>query len=284
MTADQGREPLLKFRAVSGVRWGSLTHGARAVVHLFATLAFARLLAPSDFGLVGMAMVAVGFVTLFKDLGTGAALIQKPRLDEETLSSVFWANILLGCLGAAALVLLAPGVAAFYAEPRLTPILRVLALSLVFSGPGVVPMSLIQKELRFPLLARTEMIALSGGAAAGVAAALAGAGVWSLVLHTLAVELLTSLLALRVSGFRPRAVLRMGSLRPLAGFSLNLSGGQFLGWLVRNVDQLLIGRFLGATQLGYYTLAVRLVLQPLRGALGVLGRVMFPVLSRIQDD
>ncbi len=283
---QQGPEivPVLKHAAASGVKWTSLAHAARMGLHLLTTSVFALLLTPADFGLLGMAMVVVGFVTVFKDLGTGAAVVQSREADEETLSTLFWANCAFGLLAGAALVLLAPAVGGFFREPRLIPILQVLALSLPLSGPGIVSLALLQRDLRFNVLARVEIAAVVGGSAVGLCALFLGAGLWSLVLMTVTVALLSSGLAFLSGGFRPRAVFRPRKLRDVAGFSLNLTGFQVFHWLTRNVDHLLIGRFLGATQLGYYALAYRLVLYPLQSVSGVVGRVMFPLLSRIKDD
>ncbi|MFQ5843765.1 MAG: MOP flippase family protein [Planctomycetota bacterium] len=274
----------LKYAAAAGVKWTSLAYLARTGIHLLTTSVFAWLLAPADFGLVGMAMVVVGFTTLCKDLGTGAAVVQRKEIDDETLSSIFWANTALGVAGCGLLFALAGPIAGFFREPRLTPVLEVLALTLLFSGPGVVHLAVLQRRLRFAVLARIEIAALVVGSGAGLAAAFSGQGVWSLVLMTVTVSLFTSGFALLASPFRPHPVCRPGHLRSVARFSLNLTGFQVFSWLTRNVDHLLIGRFLGATRLGYYALAYRLVLYPLQGAARVVGRVMFPLLSSIQDD
>ena len=274
----------LKGIAVPGVRWTGLAQVARLSLQFLTTLLFAWLLDPADFGLVGMAAVVVGFVALFKDLGTGAALVQGDEPDADVLSTVFWANVGIGLLAGGLLFAGGPWLAELYREPRLTGVVRVLAIALPLSGPAVVPLSLLQRHLRFATIARVETTAHAAGAVAGVASALVGAGLWSLVIHALVVAGLQSALALLACGGVPTGFFRPRLLRGVASYGAGLTGFQVTHWLTRNVDQLLLGRVFGATALGYYVLACRLVLQPLQAATGVVARVMFPLYSRIQDD
>ena len=107
---------------------------------------------------------------------------------------------------------------------------------------------------------------------------------WALVVQTLVLTATQSTLVLFAGGFRPALRFRLLDLRDIAGYSLNLAGFNVVNWCIRNLDHLLIGVFLGATALGYYALAYRLLLYPLQGVAGVLSRVVFPIYARIQDD
>jgi PST family polysaccharide transporter len=274
----------LKGIAVTGMRWTGLAQVARLSLQFLTTLVFAWLLEPADFGLVGMAAVVVGFVTLFKDLGTGAALVQGDEPGPDVLSTVFWANVGIGLLAGGLLYAGGPWLADLYREPRLTGVVRVLALALPLSGPAVVPLSLLQRRLRFATIARVETTAQAAGAVAGVATAVLGAGMWSLVIHALVIAGLQSALALSACGGVAAGVFRPRLLRGVARYGAGLTGFQVTHWLTRNVDQLLLGRVFGATALGYYVLACRLVLIPLQAATSVVARVLFPLYSRIQDD
>jgi PST family polysaccharide transporter len=282
--AGEPGEGGLKPAAVSGVRWTSLAQFARFGLQLASTLVLAALLPPDAFGLVGMAAVVIGFVALFRDLGTGAAVIQQRDLDEATRSTVFWVNVVLGLVAGAALFAAATPVALFYGEPRLVAVMRALAFALPIAGPGVVPLAILQRELAFRRIARVEVSANLIGVGTGIAAALAGAGVWSLVLQALVTTAVQSGMGLLLAPFQPRLAIRTDRLREVLGYGAGLTGFQVTHWLTRNVDQLLIGRVAGATALGYYALAIRLVFQPLLAASGVVGRVVFPLYARIQDD
>ena len=274
----------LKGIAVTGMRWTGLAQVARLLLQFLTTLLFAWLLEPADFGLVGMAAVVVGFVALFKDLGTGAALVQGDEPGAEVISTVFWANVGIGLLAGGLLYACGPWLAELYREPRLTGVVRTLALALPLSGPAVVPLSLLQRQLRFSTIARVETSAQVAGAVTGVAAALLGAGMWSLVIHGLVTAGVQSTLALLACGGVSARVFRPRLLRGIASYGAGLTGFQVTHWLTRNVDQMLLGRVFGATALGYYVLAIRLVLQPLHAATSVVARVMFPLYSRIQND
>ena len=244
----------------------------------------ARLLAPSDFGLLGMATLVIGFVNLFKDLGTSSAVIQSRDASEDLLSSVFWANVGFGALASLVLLATSSWIAAFYHQPRLTAILRVLALNFVISGLSILQQALFERKLQFKILARVEMTGVMVGAMVGVGSAFAGAGVWALVAQSISSTASISLLLWYFSDWRPRLIFHRGEINRVRSYSLNLLGFNVFNYFARNADYLLIGKFLGATLLGIYTLAYRMMLYPLQSITTVICRVMFPVYSKLQDD
>jgi len=268
----------------SGVKWNFASQGGQQITQLLTTIVLARLLVPADFGLLGMATVVIGLVSMFKDLGTAAAVIQAREPTGRLLSSVFWANVTFGCLGAGFLILIAPYVATFYHQPRMTAILRVLALNFAISGFSILQQALFERKLHFRALARVEMTGVLAGGIIGITYASAGGGVWALVAQSITSTTCISLLLWRLSDWRPRMLFCWAELRRVAGFSLNLTGFNVFNYVVRNADYLLIGRFLGAAPLGIYTLAYRIMLYPLQSVTTVIGRVMFPVYSKLQDD
>ena len=244
----------------------------------------ARLLSPSDFGLIGMVMVVIGFVGLFKDLGTSAAVIQRKGVSEELLSSIFWVNVAFGVLAMVVLFVLSPLAASLYHEPRLTPLLGVLSLTVFISGLSVLQQAILERDLAFHTLAKVEISAIACGSVVAVGLAMLGAGVWSLVYQSLTVTLVTTVLLWVSSAWRPKMIFCWTEVKLVSSYSLNLTGFNIFNYFARNADYLLIGRFLGAQDLGYYTLAYRIMLYPLQSISAVIGRVMFPVYSQIQDD
>ncbi len=278
------RPASLKADAVQGVKWSAAGQAARIGVGLVATSVLAYLLGPQEFGLVGMAGVVVGFVTLCKDLGTGAAVVQKQRPTDVELATIHWLNVAVGALGALVLLALAPLCAHFFREPRLFPLVATLGVALLVSGPGVVAQSLLQKRLDFRALALAETVSTSAGAVAGITLALLGAGAWSLVVQAITMQAAATWLNLRASRYVPLRVFRAGTLRSVLRFSFGLTTFNVFNFCARNADQVLIGRVLGAADLGLYALAYRLVLQPLGSVHAIVGRVMFPLYSRIQED
>ncbi len=274
----------LRRAAVRGAKWSAAAQICKQVTQFVTAAILANLLAPGDFGLVGMAMVVIGFVNIFRDLGTGPAIVREKTISDDFLSSIFWINVLFGLLGTITLWGLAPLVAEFYHDMRLTSVLRILSCSFIIAAPGITQQALLQRNLDFSRLGMIEVAALSVGGIVGISAALAGWGVSSLVAQSLTVSTVSTLLFWFVVRLRPSFRLSHHGLRDVCRFSLNLTGYSMFNYFVRNADYFLIGRFLGADALGYYTLAYRLMLYPLQNLTLVIGRVMYPVLARVQDN
>jgi len=274
----------LKQKAVSGIKWSAISQVGRQGTQLLTTVILARLLAPSDFGLVGMAMVVIGFINIFKDLGTAAAVIQRKELSEALLSSVFWLNAGFGLLAMIILFLIAPFAGSFYREPRVIVVLQVLSSSFFISGLGSLHQALLERSLSFNSLAKLEVASVFIGAIVGIGLAFADAGVWSLVFQSLITVFVATALLWWSSSWRPQWFFHWREAKSIGRFSLNLTGYSIFNYFARNADYLLIGRYLGAQDLGYYTLAYRILLFPLQNITAVIGRVMYPVLSTMQDD
>ena len=268
----------------SGAKWSLISVTGRRLMSLLTSIVLARLLSPTDFGLVAMAAVFVGFIELLRDMGTGAGIVQTSRPTDELLSSVFWLNVGLGVVATALLLSLAPLAAMLFRESRLTLVLQGLSISVPFAALSVVQTSLLAREMRFRRLAIVELTGSLAGGVLGIMLALSGYAVWSLVWQSVCSVLLVSAGTCLVSGWRPRFVFRFSSLRSILGFSANLAGFNLLNYFVRNADTFLIGRYLGAQNLGLYDLAYRVMLYPLQLVSWALGRALFPVYARMQTD
>jgi len=274
----------LTTKTVKGVGWAGTSQAARLVLQFGITALLARLLTPQDFGLIAMTVVFTNFVMVFRDLGLTAALVQRKELTEEHLSSSFWLNIVAGLLLSLAMAGAAQGIALFYGEPRLTQITRVLSLTFLISSFGIVQTALLIKKLQFKHLAVIEISAVALSGVVAVFLAFAGFGEWSLVWQQIISSFTRAIFLWISSKWRPRLLFRWQCVKELLRFGLNLTGFNFVNYFNRNLDNLLIGKFLGSTPLGFYNLAYRLLLFPLGNISSVLGRVMFPALSAIQED
>jgi PST family polysaccharide transporter len=274
----------LRQKAVSGMKWSAISQAGRLGTQLLTTIILARLLDPSDFGLVEMAMVALGFVAIFKDLGTTAAIIQRKELSGTLLSSVFWVNVFFGLLIMIVLFALAPLIGLFYRELRVVTVLRVLSISFFISGLGMLQQALLERRLAFDTVAKLEALSTMVGAIVGIVLAVEGVGVWSLVFQSLVTVATLTMLLWWSSPWRPQWSFRWSEVKTISQFSLNLTGFSIINFFIRSADNLLIGRYLGAQELGYYTLAYRILLFPIQNISAVTGRVMYPVLSSMQDD
>ena len=283
--AAVGAEPGT-FRPVirRGLLWKGSSQALSQVVRLIVTLVFARLLAPHDYGLVSMALVFSGVVFLFTDFALGTALVQRSQLSEEDRSTAFWCTVALGGMCSVAGLAAAGPVAAFYGEPRIRPLFAVLALGFFVSSLGATHGALLTRAMDFRSLEIAAMAGTVVGAIAGVAAAAGGAGPWAIVVQQLVTATVLVTMLWCFSTWRPRLVVSRASLRSLGGFSANLVGTRLCFYCFRNVDNLLVGRFLGAAPLGLYALAYTIALAPVGRVVDPIREVLFPVLARSQDD
>ena len=258
--------------------------GGQAVsVGLF--LVIAMLLPPGDFGLLGMASVWVGMLAAFAESGLGTALVQRQTIRPDHLSTTFAVNLAVGLLLTLATLALAYPAAWFYRTPAVAPVMASLSLGFAVRALGLTQLSLAQRELNFRALAVRDLAANAIGGLVGVAMALEGQGVWSLVAATLTTALVGTALLWRMVPWRPT---RRGISR-LAAAELWPYGSRILGFnlfkaFAQNTDRLTIGFFLGAHAVGLYTLAARLVIVPASTLAGAFGAYVFPKVARLQLD
>ncbi len=271
-------------KVIEGLTWSALAQAGKQVCQFVITTILVRILAPQEFGLIAMANVFIGFATLFSEMGIGNALVQRKEIREEHLSSAFWLNMALGAFFMFFSFLVSPGIARFYHRPELVPIVNVLSLNFVVSAAAVVQQSLLMRSMDFRSLMIRDIAAAVLSGTLGIVFALRGHGVWSLVFQMLAWAVFNNVFLWSASSWRPHLLFSKKAMGDLMGFSLNMTGFQIVNYFARNVDQLLIGRFLGAQPLGYYAMAYKLMLFPLQNFSWVITRVMFPAFSRIQKE
>ena len=271
----------------TGVR-GAVVIAAAQVIKLgtqtLSVVVLARLLTPADFGVVASVAPVTGLVLLFQDFGLQQAIIQRRDITQAQLSPAFWFTVALGCGCGALLALLAPAVAAFYGDARLLSVTAATAPSLLLASAGSVPMALLNRALRFRALAAVETVAAVTVFAVTVAASAAGARYWALVLGTLAGNTVLTGGAWYAAGWRPDRPRRQLPDSTMLRFGGNLVGFGLMNFAARNLDNVLIGCFSGATALGYYDRAYKLLLFPLLNVNAPLARVAIPLLSRIESD
>lgn len=274
----------LGARALGGLKWGGLGALASALLQLGFTAALARLLAPADFGLIAMCLVALRLFTYFSQLGLAAALVQRERLEPADVRLALGLTWVVCSAGALGVALLAPVAGWFFRSPALVPLLRALAPTLLVAGLGGVSLAILRRELRFreQALLETASYALGYGVV-GVVAAWSGAGVWSLVATSWAQALLLMVGAWALTRHPLRPTLR-GDRAALLGYGARHSLIAFVEFLGSSLDGAVVGRLLGEATLGLYGRAMLLTSQPVEKAAGVVARVLFPLLSTVQSD
>lgn len=271
-------------RAVTGgAGWLAGSRLGGQVLQFAAGIILARLLTPTDFGLVASVYVITGFSVLFFDLGLSNALVQISRPTREDENTVFWVNALGGVVFALLIALMGPLIADAFGQPRLVRLAPLAALPFMLSV-GVVQSATLLRALRMRGLAVIELSSTLVGFVVAVAAAFAGFGVYSLTLAPIVTAALISVLLWRVSPWRPTGFISWPSARRLWAFSGGALGFNVVNYWGRNADNFLVGRFLGAAELGFYGRAYNLMLLPVSQVSQVLGRVMMPALSGIKND
>ncbi|HEU0016469.1 MAG TPA: lipopolysaccharide biosynthesis protein, partial [Longimicrobium sp.] len=278
-------DPTLGQRTVTAAQWRLASAVAQALLQFGVGVLLARLLPPADFGLVALALVVVGLATLVADLGLGPAVIQRNDLTERHLRAAFTASVLLGCLLALVLIALSSLLGPLLRSPELPAVLRLQSLLFVFGGLGVTARALLNRRLRASASFWITLASyLVGYAGVSTVLALAGYGVWSLVWGALMQALLESLLALAVVRPPLRPLWARVELRDLFGFGATASLNSVVNYVARNGDNLLVGRWLGEAALGLYGRAYNLMTLPLNYVGTLSQSVLFPAMSRIQDD
>ena len=268
--------------ARSNARWIGAIQVFRVAVQLVGLLLLSRLLSPEDFGLVALVSIVTNLANLLRDMGTAAAVIQKQTLENEIVLTAFWLNCIIGVTLGIGIAGLAGLLAAVFHAPALIGLLLMVAVAFPITGSATVHQALLERASRFSAVARIEIIAALCGLAVALLAAYAGAGAYSLVLQTLAVAVLSTVQLWFVSGWRPRWYWSTARLRELSGFSTHLFAFNIVNYFSRNADGMVVGRWLGASSLGAYSLAYRIMLFPLQNLTVVATRALFPVFSRQQ--
>jgi O-antigen/teichoic acid export membrane protein len=274
----------MRGRILSGLAWKVASQVFRQLARVAVVVILARLLTPAEYGLAAMVLVFSSLVLIFTDLALGAALVQREVLTERDRSTVFWTSVAAG-LGFTALgIALSWPLAAFYGEPEVQPLLAALSVSFLITALGTAHSALLNREMRFKSLELRMMAGTFVGGTVGIVVAFAGYGAWAIITQQLAIAFVSTALLWAFSPWRPHLAFSLASLRSLGGFSANVFGTRVLFYLNRKLDHMLIGRFLGASALGAYAVAYNVMLMPLSRIAQPVVEVLFPAMSRIQDD
>jgi O-antigen/teichoic acid export membrane protein len=274
----------LKGKTARGALVSTFGQGASFFLRMGSTVVLARLLAPADFGLVGMATACTGFLELFRDVGLSMATVQCASITRAQTSMLFWVNLLVGGMLAALCAALAPILTVFYHEPRLFWVTVLLGAGFVFNGAAVQHRAILQRDMRFAILTVLDIISVFISVAVGIAMAAAGQGYWALVGMTVCVPIVGVLGVWTVGGWmptRPRCGVRVRSMLQYGGM---VTLKNVVNYIAFNTDKVLLGRFWGAEALGIYGRAYQLINLPTQNLNSAIGQVAVPALSRLQND
>lgn len=274
----------LKHKVIRGGIAKALSQGASLVLRMGSLMVLARLLAPKDFGLVGMVTAFTGVLNLFRDFGLSSATVQRGHVTDDQVSTLFWINVLVGLILGLLLAGMSPFVAAFYHEPRLLWVSIVLATSFIFNGAGVQHTAILERQMRFTALATIDLTALVMSTSIGITMAATGFGYWSLAAAAVALPLVTTLCLWFTTAWVPGRPSSQEGVHSLLRFGGTLTLGNVIVYFAYNLEKVLLGRFWGADALGLYGRAYQLISLPTDNLNSAFWGVAFSGLSRVRDN
>jgi O-antigen/teichoic acid export membrane protein len=271
-------------RAVRAGAFSGAGHAAQFLLMSAGTVVLARLLTPEDYGLVAMVTAVTSIVAGFKDLGLAASTVQRPEINHQQTSTLFWINVGFGLILAVVVSAAAPALARFYDEPRVRWLTVAMASTYLVSGLATQHHSLLRRQLRFGEVAGIELVATFVAVSAAIAAAWNGASYWSLVLmYALTHVCITIGVWIRCS-WRPGKPAGAAGVRDMLAYGGYLTGFNIVNFSLRSLDRILIGWTASAGPVGLYSRAAYLVSIPVERLSGASTGVAIPVLSRLQGD
>ncbi len=274
----------LKKRTSKGIFFRKISVFTQAGIEFLVTVILAKLLAPTDFGLIAIASLFTIFISRINELGLGQALIQKQKLSYEEISTSFWLNLASGLIFFALIASTSPLTEAFFKMPGLAPLLAVLSINLILSALSVIPRTLLEKKLEFKKLAYFEIKSIVIFAAAASAFAYYGFGAFSIVYGRIAQRGVMLILLWRGCDFAPSTVFDFNKFRKLLRFGINVMLEEIVSFFYANTDYIVIGKLLGATALGYYTIAYQIVTMPNQKISIAILSVIYPAFCQAQGD
>ena len=274
----------LRSKTLHGAIWTLLERLGTQVVSFVITIVLARLLTPTDYGVIGMLGVFISISGLFIDCGFGSALIRKKERTDEDFSTVFWFNLAVSIICYIILFFAAPYIARYYHMPVLTSILRVIGLNLIIQALYTIQITRLTAAVNFKPQAKVAVSSCVFSGLVGITLAYFGFGPWALVGQSMFAAIFSGSLYWIFSGWRPAFAFSVPAFKELFGFSSKIVAAGLLHTIYTNISPLIIGRKYTAADLGFYSRADSLAQLPGGIFQGTLGRVVFPVLASIQDD
>jgi O-antigen/teichoic acid export membrane protein len=268
----------------NNARWLASAQIAKIAVQLVGLGILSRLLGPADFGVMALATVVTSLAGLLRDMGTGPAIIRSRELSPTMVNSIFWVNMAMGSAVALAIVAAAAPIARLFDAAPLAHLLYGLSLTFPVMSFGAAHQALLERESRFHITARADVLSYTSGMFAAIVCAKLGLGAASLVLQAIVQACLSSLQMFIASPWRPSLRWDVVEIRRIFGFSSNLTLSNLVIYLNRNTDSMIVGKTLGAAALGPYSLAFRIMLYPLQNVSLVASKALYPVLSGHQGD
>jgi PST family polysaccharide transporter len=266
------------------VIWVAIDRGAVQCMNLASSMLLARLLAPSDFGVMGIVVLFTGLSSRMVQFGFGMAVIQRPVVTPEHLSALFILTSITNGAVFLALIALSPYIGAYFNSPIVGPVLAVMSVNFLLRIAGACPSTLLRKVLNTKAIATASIMDYSVKLSVTAVLALKGFGVWSLVYGEIAGGIADKICLIYSSGWRPSLRTTKSAMQDLLKFGVTVSFRDTLVHLSNNVDNFVIGKWLGVASLGFYEKAYKLMDLPVKELSGRTSAILFPAFSQIHQD
>lgn len=274
----------LKEKTINGVIWNSISNFSVKGIDFVVGIILARLLTPSEFGLIGTITIFLVLSEVFINSGFNQALIRKQDCTQKDYSTAFFFNLSVAILLFFLLLITAQPISSFFKEPQLKPLIQVLGLGLIISSLTLVQRSILVKRIDFKLQTKINLVASILSGILGVYLAFAGFGVWSLVARSISNRGLISLFLWIWNRWRPDWIFNKESFQNLFGFGSKLLLSGLIGTLLNNLNYLIIAKYFSAQELGYFTRAEMFKKLPSENVSSIITTVAYPVLAKVQND
>lgn len=274
----------LKSQSLSGIKWSAIERFGVQGIQFIIGLILARLLSPSDYGIIGMLAIFMAISQTIIDSGFSKALIQKQDRTEVDFSTAFFFNIVVGIVCYLSLFFSSPFIATFFNEPILKDVLRVLAINLFLNSLAVVPVAKLSIKVDFKTQSKASIISTLLSGTLGIILAYRGVGVWALVAQSVSHSFVNVVLLWGLLKWRPQWQYSWESFKKLFGYGGNVLVAGIISTIYANINTLVIGKFYTPKDLGFFTRGNQFPALLSTNITAILQRVTFPILSKIQDD
>ena len=274
----------LKRKITSGLFWNLIEKASLHGLKLLVSILLARILEPSQFGIIGMLTLLMAISQSILDSGFGSALIQKKDTTHQDYCTIFYFNLVMGIILTGLLWLLAPSIAEFFNQPDLKNLTKFLSLNIFFNGFGLVQTSIFSKEMKFKSLFLVNFLAALLSGIIGIVLAYRGFGVWSIAFQSVLSTLFTNVFLWVFNSWRPTLVFSMESIKSMFPFGSRLLVSDLISTAFTNLYQTLIGKFYTPSDVGYYSNAGTMVNAILNITSGSMSKVLLPSFSPLQNE
>lgn len=274
----------IKNQTISGVKWTAIERFSIQGVQFLLGIVVARLLTPSDYGLIGMLGIFMAISQTLIDSGIGTALIRKLDSNDNDFSTAFYYNLCVSILCAATIFFCAPLIAEFFKQPILSPIAKLFSFTLVIGAIGGIQSAKLTISLDFKSIAKINFISAVVSGLVCLGLAYFGWGVWALVWQSIMASVLRVILLWITCKWRPKLVFSRKSFKELFGFGNKIMFASLLHSFYSEMTTIVIGRFYTPASLGNYSRGQSISSLPVNIVTDTVGKVTYPILSKIQND